>query len=416
MRRRVAITGIGVISPVGIGVDAFWDSLRQGRSGVARVSAFDAQAFPCQVAAEVRDFAADAFFDLRAADRMGRHTQFAVAAATLALRDGSLDLTHVDSSRCGAVMGCCFGDIAVVEAQDKVLARSGPRRVSPLLIPLHLSSLSAGEIAIHLGLRGINYVVSAACASANHALGLAARHIAHGDADMMLAGGTEAAVTPLMFAGFGQARALAAGFNDTPEQASRPFDARRHGFVPGEGAAVLLLESLDHALRRGARIYAELAGFAATDDAHHATAPEPEGRGLAAAITAALADAGASPEDVDYVNAHGTSTQLNDKAETLAIKRAFGDHARSLAISSTKSMVGHLLGAAGAVELAATALGIHHALVPPTINLDTPDPECDLDYVPHAARHRLIRWAISNNSGFGGQNAVLVVRRFEEAS
>lgn len=415
MRRRVAITGIGVITPIGIGVDAFWDSLRQGRSGVRRVSAFDAEAFPCQVAAEVRDFAPDDFFDPRTACRLGRHTQFAVAAATLALRDGSLDLAHADRSRCGAVLGCCFGDIAVVEGEDKVLSRSGPRRVSPLLIPLHLNSLAAGEIGIHLGLRGINYVVSAACASANHALGLAARHIAHGDADVMLAGGTEAALTPLMFAGFGQARALATGFNAAPEQASRPFDAGRRGFVPGEGAAVMLLEPLEHALRRGARIYSELAGFAANDDAHHATAPEPEGLGLAAAITAALGDAGVSPADVEYVNAHGTSTQLNDKAETLAIKRAFGDHARSLAISSTKSMVGHLLGAAGAVELAATALGIHHALVPPTINLDTPDPDCDLDYVPRAARSRTIRWAISNNSGFGGQNAVLVVRRCDEA-
>lgn len=411
MRRRVVITGIGVVSPVGIGVEPFWNAVRHGRSGVRRLTAFDPSSFPCQIAADVQGFRPEDFIDTRAAGRMGRHSQFAVAAARLATADGQLQLDRTDRSRCGAVLGCCFGDMAAFAAEDRVLSNSGPRRVSPLLIPLQLGSLAAGEVAIHLGLQGVNYVVSAACASANHALGLAARHIAHGEADVMFAGGTEAPLAPLLIAGFCQTKALATGFNDAPEKASRPFDAARRGFVPGEGAAVLVLESLEHARARDARIYAELAGFAANDDAHHVTAPEPEGRGLAAAITAALHDAGVAPQEVDYVNAHGTSTLLNDKAETLALKRAFGEHAHALAISSTKSMIGHLLGAAGAVELAATALNIAHKVIHPTVNLESPDPDCELDYVPGVARELEIRCAISNSSGFGGQNSVLVIRR-----
>lgn len=415
MTRPVVITGLGVVSPIGIGADAFWDALRSGRSGVSRVTAFEASRFPCQVAAAVVDFRAEEFLEARAAARMGRHAQFAVAAAMLAVAHAGLDLEQVDRGRCGAVLGCCFGDQAAVEAEHAVLQASGPRRVAPALVPIQLSSLAAGEVAINLGLRGLNYVVSAACASANHALGLAARHIAHGDAEVVLAGGTEAALTPLVFAGFGQARALATGFNDTPEQASRPFDAARRGFVPGEGAAVLVLESLDHARAREAPILAEFAGFAASDDAHHVTAPDPEGRGLADAITAALADARLPPEAIDYVSAHGTSTPLNDKLETRAIKRAFGDQARRLAISATKSQLGHLLGAASAVALAATVLAMQHGLVPPTINLDNPDPDCDLDYVPHAARPLEIRAAVSNACGFGGQNSVVVIRHCGEA-
>ena len=415
MTRPVVITGLGVVSPIGIGVDAFWESLREGRSGVGRVTSFDASPFPCQVAAAVSGFRAEEFLDARAAARMGRHAQFAVSAATLAVAHANLDLRRVDLGRCGAVLGCCFGDQAAVEAEHRVLQASGPRRVAPALVPIQLSSLAAGEVAIHLGLRGLNYTVSAACASANHALGLAARHIAHGDADVVLAGGTEAALTPLIFAGFGQARALATGFNDTPTQASRPFDAARRGFVPGEGAAVLVLESLAHARAREAGILAEFAGFAASDDAHHVTAPDPEGRGLADAIAAALADARLAPEAIEYVSAHGTSTVLNDRIETLALKRAFGDHARRLAISATKSQVGHLLGAASALELAATVLALRHGLVPPTINLDTPDPDCDLDYVPNVARPLAIQAAISTACGFGGQNSVVVVRRHGES-
>lgn len=411
MSRPVVITGLGVVTPIGIGADAFWESLQSGRSGVSRVTSFDASAFPCQVAAAVDGFRAEDFLDARSAARMGRHAQFAVAAATLAVAHANLDLERIERGRCGAVLGCCFGDQAALEAEHKVLQSSGPRRVAPALVPIQLSSLAAGEVAIHLGLRGLNYTVSAACASANHALGLAARHIAHGDADLVLAGGAEAALTPLVFAGFAQARALATGFNDAPERASRPFDAARRGFVPGEGAAVLVLESLDHARARGAEPLAEFAGFAASDDAHHVTAPDPEGRGLADAVTAALADAGLAAEAIDYVSAHGTSTVLNDRIETRALKRAFGDHARRLAISATKSQVGHLLGAASAVELAATVLALRHGLVPPTINLDTPDPDCDLDYVPHVARPREIRAALSTACGFGGQNSAVVIRR-----
>ena len=359
----------------------------------------------------MKGFAPEDYVDARGAVRTSRYTQFAVAAARLAVADGRLDLSAEDRERCGVIVGSGFGGLVAADSEYPILQEQGPRRVSPMLIPMVLGNIAPGEIAIRLGLEGVNYAVSSACASSNHAVGLALRHLRHGDADVVLAGGAEAGISPLLVASFCQSRTLAANYNDEPERASRPFDADRCGFVIGEGAAVVLLETLDHARSRGARVYAELCGFGATDDAHHVTAPRPDGRGLARAIARALDDAGARPEEVDYVNAHGTSTALNDKAETLAIKTAFGGHAKNLAVSSTKSMIGHLLGAAGGAELVATVLCMEHDTVHPTINYETPDPDCDLDYVPGEARGMEIRCAVSNSSGFGGQNSVLVLRR-----
>lgn len=415
MSRRVVITGLGVVSPIGVGKDAYWQALHAGRSGCARTRVFDPAGFPSQVSAEVVDFRPDDFLDRRAAGRMERSTQFAVAAARLALDDARFDLADFDPERCGAIIGCVFGGMETVESEHRALLDQGPRRVSPMLIPKMLNNLGPGEVAIRFGFRGINYAVSAACASSNHAIGLALRHIRHGDADAILAGGAEAAITPLIVAGFCQARALATAYNESPERASRPFDADRCGFVMGEGAALLLVEALDHALGRGAPIVAELSGFGATDDAHHPTAPHPEGLGLARAIELALADAGLRPDEVDYVNAHGTSTPRNDQAETRALHRAFGAHARRLAVSSTKSMIGHMLGAAAAAELTATVLGMVHHTAPPTINLEHADPDCDLDYVPNASRPLTIRHALSNSCGFGGHNSVVVVNAFDPA-
>jgi 3-oxoacyl-[acyl-carrier-protein] synthase II len=411
MKRRVAITGLGIVSPIGVGRDAYWEALANGRSGCRRLRAFDPAGHAAQVAAEVTGFVAEDHVDPRTAGRTERHTHFAIAAARLAVADAGIDLGALDPERAGVIVGCALGGIGRVESEQAILDGQGPRRVSPMLVPMFLSNLAPGEIAIALGLEGINYAVSAACASANHAIGLALRHIQCGDADVLLAGGTEAAITPLVLASFSQARTLATRYNDAPARASRPFDAQRCGFVIGEGAALVLLEPLEHARARGARVYAELCGFGASDDAHHITAPHPEGRGLARAIARALADAGLRPEEVDHINGHGTATPLGDRAETLAIKRAFGAHARSLAIAATKSMTGHMLGAAGAAELIATLLCMEHQTVHPTINYETPDPECDLDYVPGSARPRPIHCAISNNCGFGGHNSVLVVRR-----
>jgi 3-oxoacyl-[acyl-carrier-protein] synthase II len=415
VKRRVVITGLGIVSPIGIGKDAYWDALVSGRSGCRRLRAFDPSGHASQVAAEVTNFDPEDFLDPRTAGRTERYTHFAMAAARLAVDDACLDLSVEDRARCGVIVGSSFGGIAVVEREQAILEDQGPRRVSPMLIPMLLSNLAPGEIAIGLGLQGINYTVSAACSSANHAIGLALRHLQYGDADVILAGGTEAAITPLVVASFCQLRTLATRYNHEPARASRPFDADRCGFVIGEGAALLLLETLDHALARGAAIYAELRGFGANDDAHHITAPHPEGRGLARAIELAIADAGIRREEVDYVNAHGTSTGLNDRAETQAIKTAFGEHARNLAVSATKSMTGHLLGAAGGAELIATVLCMEHGSVHPTINIEVHDPECDLDYVPNVARAREVRCAVSNSCGFGGHNSVLVVKRVEHA-
>ena len=411
MKPRVVITGMGVLTPIGIGVDAYWDSLRNGRSGAGRVTFFDVSQYPSQIDAEVKGFIPENFIDKKQVRRMDRFTQFAVAAAGMAIQDAGLDKTSVDKERVGVIVGSGIGGLSTIEEEHTVLRDRGARRVSPFLIPRLISNIAPGEIAIRWGFTGPNYAVSSACATSNHAIGDALRLLRYGDADVIVAGGSEAAITPLGYAGFCSARTLSTR-NDAPEKASRPFDKNRDGFVMGEGAGVVVLETLEHAIKRGARIYAELAGYGATDDAYHITAPNPEGTSAVKAMQLALKDAGVMPDQIQYVNAHGTSTELNDKTETKALKLVFGDHARRLAISSTKSMTGHLLGAAGVIELVATTLCINHKLAHPTINYETPDPECDLDYVPNQARSMTIECALSNSLGFGGHNAVLVAKRY----
>jgi 3-oxoacyl-[acyl-carrier-protein] synthase II len=411
-KKRVVITGLGVVSPIGIGKTAFLESIRAGRSGVGKVSFFDVSTYPCHIDAEVKGFVPEQFMDRKKIKRMDPFARFAMAAARMAVDDSGIDFTKENLERCGVIVGSGIGGLQTIEEEHSVILEKGMKRVSPFLIPMLISNIASGEIAIEYGLTGPNYAVSSACATANHALGVSLRHLRYGDADVILAGGAEAAITALGYAGFCQARALTTAFNDCPEKASRPFDKNRSGFVMGEGAGVLVLETLEHALARGAKIYGELAGFGATDDAYHITAPSPEGKAASRAMQLALDDAGVCPEDVDYVNAHGTSTELNDKTETAALKKVFGAHAKKLAISSTKSMTGHLLGAAGAVELIATLLSMENGFIHPTINYETPDPECDLDYVPNVARPAQIQCALSNSLGFGGHNAVVVAKRY----
>ena len=411
MKRRVVITGMGVVSPIGIGKEVFWDSLKNGRSGVGRLTHFDASDYSCQIDAEIKGFDAEKYIDKKTIRRMDRFTQFAYAAADMAVRDAGLDQAKLDPDRVGVIVGSGIGGLSTIEEEYATLRERGARRVSPFLIPKLITNMAPGEIAIRWGFTGVNYAVTSACATSNHAIGDALRALRYGDADVIVAGGTEAAITPLGFAGFCSARTLSTR-NDAPEKASRPFDKDRDGFVMGEGAGIVVLETLEHAQARGANIVAELSGYGATDDAYHITAPNPEGISAAKAMQRALQDAEVTPDQVQYVNAHGTSTNLNDKIETKALKMVFGDHAKKLAVSSTKSMTGHLLGAAGAVELVATIQCIQHALAHPTINYETPDPDCDLDYIPNKARPMEISVALSNSLGFGGHNAVLVVKKY----
>jgi 3-oxoacyl-[acyl-carrier-protein] synthase II len=411
MKRRVVITGVGVVTPIGIGKEVFWDALRNGRSGVGRLTFFDTTDYPCRIDAEVKGFDPEKYIDKKTIRRMDRFTQFAYAAADMAVKDAGLNQAKLDMERVGVIVGSGIGGLSTIEEEYTTLKERGARRVSPFLIPKLITNIAPGEIAIRWGFTGPNYAVSSACATSNHAIGDALRMLRYGDADVIVAGGTEAAITPLGFAGFCQARTLSTR-NDAPEKASRPFDKDRDGFIMGEGAGIVVLETLKHAQARGAKIYAELSGYGATDDAYHITAPDPEGTAAVKAMQLALADAGVKPEQIQYVNAHGTSTILNDKTETKALKIVFGDHAKKLAISSTKSMTGHLLGAAGVVELVATILCIQNKTAHPTINYETPDPECDLDYVPNKARSMEITCALSNSLGFGGHNAVLVVKKY----
>jgi 3-oxoacyl-[acyl-carrier-protein] synthase II len=412
MKKRVVITGIGVITPIGIGKEAYWDALKNGRSGFGRISFFDPSQYTCQIDAEVKDFQPEVFIDKKKVRRMDRFTQFAVAAARMAVEDARLDFSKENLERCGVIVGSGIGGLTTIEDEHKILLEKGPKRVSPFLIPMLITNIVPGEIAIEYGLVGPNYSVSSACATSNHAIGEALRHLRYGDADLIITGGTESAITPLGVAGFCQARALTTDFNDNPSKASRPFDAKRSGFVMGEGCGILILETLEHAQARGAKIYAELVGYGATDDAYHITAPHPEGHAAVRAMQLALQDGDVRPEEVDYINAHGTSTELNDKTETGAIKKVFGSRAPKIPISSTKSMTGHLLGAAGAAELVATLLNMENGMIHPTINYETPDPACDLDYVPNKPRAAQITCALSNSLGFGGHNAVLVVKRY----
>lgn len=412
MSRRTAVTGIGVVTPIGSGKDDFWAALVAGRNGAGPITRFDASSYAVRIACEVKGFDPDAFIDKRESRKMDLSTQYGVAASLMAWKDSGMADCRFDADRAGVVIGSGVGGIQTLEDQHSVLMEKGPRRISPFFIPMLIPDMSSGMVSIMLGLRGPNYATVSACASGAHAIGEAFRAIERGDADVMLTGGTEAAVCPLAAAGFASMKALSSR-NDDPARASRPFDAGRDGFVLGDGAGVVVLEELEHARRRGARIYCEVVGYGATADAFHMTAPAPEGAGGARAMALALADAHVAPDQVQYVNAHGTSTPLNDKCETEAIKTAFGGHAKKLAVSSTKSMTGHLLGAAGGVEFAATALAIAESVIPPTINYETPDPECDLDYVPNQARDAKVTYALTNSFGFGGHNAVLALHRFD---
>ncbi len=412
MKRRVVVTGFGAMSPFGIGVPKLWEGVRAGESGIAPITLFDTADFPVKFAGEVKGYEVSEHFEKKEARHLDRVSQFALLCAEQARKDAELDLDAVDRTRVGAVIGSGIGGLDTTETQVLTLHQRGVRRVSPFLVPMMMINAPSGQVAIQLGLRGPNFCVSSACATANHAIGLAFQQIRWGVADVLFAGGSEAALTPVGLAGFCSARALSKR-NDDPQRASRPFDKDRDGFVFSEGAGLMVVEELEHAKARGARIYAEIAGFGNTDDAFHITAPHSEGDGAARAMQMAIDDAELRPEDVGYINAHGTSTEIGDKLETLAIKRVFGDHAAKLAVSSTKSMVGHLLGASGGVEGIVTALALREGLLPPTINQDTPDPECDLDYVPNQAREARVDVAISNTFGFGGHNACILFRRYD---
>jgi 3-oxoacyl-[acyl-carrier-protein] synthase II len=409
LHRRVVITGLGAVTPLGLTVPELWDNLLKGVSGVAPITHFDTSDFAVKIAAEVKGFDPENYLGKKEVRRTDRFVQLAVAAARMAVDDASLIIDKDNAEEIGVYIGSGVGGIGTVEEQAKVLSERGPSRVSPFMVPMMIADMAAGQVSITLGAKGPNQATVTACASSTHSIGDAFKTISWGDANIMIAGGTEAAITPLSIAGFSSARALSTR-NDEPEKASRPFELNRDGFVMGEGAGVLILEELEHALNRGAKIYAELVGFGSTADAYHVTSPAPEGEGAARAMKKALADAKLQPSDIQYINAHGTSTYYNDLNETKAIKSVLGS---DVLVSSTKSMTGHLLGAAGAIEAIITALTLVHQIIPPTINYEVPDPECDLDYVPNQARKSKIEAALTNSFGFGGHNAVLALRRFE---
>jgi 3-oxoacyl-[acyl-carrier-protein] synthase II len=405
--RTVVITGIGPVTPVGIGREAFWEGLTSGRSGIGEITLFDASEFPVRIGGEVKDFDPTAWMDRKAARRTDRVVHLAVAAARLALEDAGSP--PVDPQRAAVVVSTGVGGLRTMEDQVRLLAERGPDRVSAFTVPAMMPNAATGQIAMELGFTGPNSCITTACAAGAHGVGEAYRYIKHGMADLAVAGGTEAGITPLSLAAFAQMQALSR--NPDPARASRPFDADRDGFVMAEAAGILILEEEERARDRGATIYARVAGYGTSADAFHITQPEPQGAGAVIAMQMALTDAGEEAEAVDYINAHGTSTQLNDGAETRAIKKALGDHAYRVAVSSTKSMTGHMVGAAGAAEAAVAALTVHHGVIPPTTNYETPDPDCDLDYVPNEARKADVRLALSNAFGFGGQNAVLAIAR-----
>ena len=413
MKKRVVITGLGAITPVGNTAADFWQALLAGKSGIGPITRFDAAEYDTKIAGEVKGFEPTAFIDKKEARRMDRFTQFAIAAAKMALDDSGIDLEKADKSRIGSFVGSGIGGMDTLHEQYKNLFEKGPNRVSPFFIPMMIANMAAGQVSIAFGLQGPSSCVVTACATGTNCIGDAMKVIQRGDADVMVAGGTEAAISPAGMAGFCSMKALSTR-NDAPEKASRPFEKDRDGFVMGEGSGIVILESLEHALARGARIYAELAGYGTNADAYHVTAPAPEGAQAARCMELAIKDAGLQVTDVDYINAHGTSTPLNDKNETLGIKALFGDHAKNLAVSSIKSMTGHLLGAAGGIECVATALTVANDMMPPTINYDTPDSDLDLDYVPNQARAKVVRVALSNSFGFGGHNATLLVKKFEQ--
>lgn len=413
MRRRVVLTGFGTLNGIANSAKAFWPALLDGKSGVASIKRFDATDYSTKIAAEIKDYNAEAHFEKKELRRLDPYAQYAIIAAREAILNAGLDFEKIDRTRVGVIVGSGIGGLEAISVELEKLLTHGPRRVSPFFIPQMISDIAAGHISIEFGLKGPNYATVSACASSGHAIGAGMMAIQRGDADMIVAGGSEAAITPIGIAGFNSMKALSTR-NDEPEKASRPFDLDRDGFVMGEGAAIVVIESLEHARARGAHIWAELAGVGFTADAYHLTAPAPGGEGAVRAMQICLKDGEIPLETVDYINAHGTSTPYNDKNETQAIKTVFGPHAYKMAINSTKSMTGHMLGAAGAVELIVSALVITHGKIPPTINYTTPDPECDLNYVPNKAIDREVNVAVSNTFGFGGHNACLSIKKFQD--
>jgi 3-oxoacyl-[acyl-carrier-protein] synthase II len=412
-QRRVVVTGMGLVTPLGTGVEKNWDALIAGRSGIRRISRFsNIEAYPSQIAGEVPDFSPADFIEPKEIKKMDLFIQYAVAAAAMAITDSGLKIDAELAEQVGVIIGVGLCGIDTIETTKEAILQGGPRKISPFFIPKVISNLAPGQIAIRHGAKGINLTPTSACASGTHAIGEAYHLIRRGLQDAVITGGAESAITPLAVGGFAAMKALSTR-NDEPERASRPFDRDRDGFVIAEGSGVLILEERERALERGAKIYAEVVGYAANGDAYHMTAPAPEGEGAARCMRLALKDAGLAPTDIDYINAHGTSTEYNDANETMAIKRVFGEQAAKLAVSSTKSMTGHLLGAAGAVEGVFSALSLHHGLIPPTINYDNPDPQCDLDYVPNEARKADLKVVLSNSFGFGGTNACVILRRAE---
>ncbi|MBU1097129.1 MAG: beta-ketoacyl-[acyl-carrier-protein] synthase II [Ignavibacteriae bacterium HGW-Ignavibacteriae-2] len=411
-KRRVVVTGLGALTPIGNNVADLWSGLISGGNGACLISKFDTSEFTTKFAFEVKNFIAEDFIDKKEARRMDPYAQYAVVTANEAMKDSEINLDSVDREKFGVIFGSGIGGMLTFEEQTKALISGGPKKISPFFVPMMISDIAAGQISILHGLKGPNYATTSACATSTHAIADAFIHIQRGSADLMVCGGSEAAITPMAIGGFNSARALST-WNERYMEASRPFDKDRNGFVMGEGAGSLILEEYEHAVKRGAKIYAEVLGVGLTADAYHITAPAPEGEGAQRSMREALRDGGISPDQVDYINAHGTSTELNDKNETFAIKKVFGDHAYKLSVSSTKSMTGHLLGAAGAVESIATILALKNSIIPPTINLDEPDPDCDLNYTPKVAVEKEIRYALSNTFGFGGHNSTILFKKYE---
>jgi len=412
MQRRVVVTGLGLVTPLGIGVEETWSALVAGKSGIAPITRFDASNMNTKIAGEVKNFKPEDYVSRKDLRRMDIFTIYAMAASRIAVENANLNIDGNNADQTGVVIGCGLGGLATIEKFHSVLLEQGPRKISPFFIPMLIANMAPGQISIAFGAKGPNVAIETACAAGTHAVGDAFKHIQRGAADVMITGGVESTITPLGISGFNAMRALSTR-NEAPEKASRPFDRDRDGFVMAEGSGILILEALEHALERGANILGEVVGYGLTGDAHHMSAPAPEGEGMARCMQMALDDAGVAPEEVDYINAHGTSTDLNDSFETKAIKTVFGEYSYKVAVSSTKSMTGHLLGGAGGVESAIAVLTIKHGTIPPTINYENPDPECDLDYVPNVCREADVRTVLTNSFGFGGTNAALVFRRFE---
>ncbi len=415
MKRRVVVTGVGLVTPLGTGTEKTWNNLVNGKSGVARITRFDAVDQAAQIAAEVKDFNPEDYFDRKQAKNLDLFVQYGLAAAEMAVQDAGLAVSEDEAEHLGVITGCGMGGLPTIEQYHSVYLKKGPRRITPFFIPRVIPNMVSGHVSMRFGAKGVNLALSTACAAGTHAVGEAYRHIVYGDCDVVITGGAESVVCPLAVGGFSSMKALSTR-NDDPEAASRPFDLERDGFIISEGSGMLILEDLERAVKRGAKIYAEMVGYGQSSDAYHIAAPPENGEGAARCMALALRNAGMNPEDVDYINAHGTSTPLNDRCETAAIKTVFKDHAYNLEISSTKSMTGHMLGGAGGIEAVFSALTLANKVIPPTINLENPDPDCNLDYVPNTARERIVQAVMSNSFGFGGTNGVIIMKRFRSGN